>query len=167
MRTQILALCVLAVGCSKHAAGPPETKDEAGARAVAEKLAAPGADLAALSKELRPTSADYAAVYEPAFAAELEKMYTPVWDSGQLVIGHHPGQTQVLLRIATAEEFKAGAAKGFPGGYRKVAEKLQPGVTLYAFDFVEPGKTLGMAYDGLVKVNGHFRIIPKPWRAVR
>ena len=30
---------------------------------------------------------------------------------------------------------------------------------------VKPGETLGMAFDGLAFVNGHWRIFPKPWRA--
>ncbi len=166
MRVAALAL-VVAAGCSKAAGGPPELLDEAGARAVVEKLLQPNVDLMALSKELRPTSEEYAAVYEPAFAAELDKMYAPAWDAGQIVITHNPGQSKVLLHAATAQQLQAGQGEGFPGGYRKVADKLRPGVVLYAFKFVEPGKTLGMAYDGLVKVNGHFRIIPKPWRAVR
>jgi hypothetical protein len=37
---------------------------------------------------------------------------------------------------------------------------------IYRFKFVEPGKDLGMAFDGLIYVNGHWRIFPKPWRAL-
>lgn len=32
---------------------------------------------------------------------------------------------------------------------------------------LEPGQTLGMAFDGLVHVNGHWRLFPKPWKALR
>jgi len=48
-----------------------------------------------------------------------------------------------------------------------VAAHLKPGLRIYAFKFVEPGQSLGMAYDGLVRVNGQWRIMPKPWRALR
>ena len=42
--------------------------------------------------------------------------------------------------------------------------KLKPGVVLYRWKFVKPGSTIGMAYDGLAHVNGHWVFIPKPWR---
>ena len=37
----------------------------------------------------------------------------------------------------------------FGGGYAKLASHLAPGVVLYRFKFVEPGRDLGMAFDGL------------------
>jgi hypothetical protein len=33
--------------------------------------------------------------------------------------------------------------------------------------FVKPGETIGMAYDGLVFVNGHWAWFPKAWHALR
>ena len=38
-------------------------------------------------------------------------------------------------------------------------------MTLFRFKFVKAGETIGMAFDGLAFVNGHWRIFPKPWRA--
>ena len=32
--------------------------------------------------------------------------------------------------------------------------------------FVEPGKEQGNSYDGLTYVNGHWILIPKPWRGL-
>ena len=45
-----------------------------------------------------------------------------------------------------------------------MAAQIKPGLKVYRFKFVEPGEDLGMAFDGLVNVNGHWRIFPKPWR---
>lgn len=145
----------------------PGTAD--GAKALLAKFVAEGADAEALTGALRPTSADYAAVFTGEAAKKAEAAYAPAWDAGQLVVRPKPGQTEVLLFEATTDQIKAGdeAAKDFPGGYAGVAEQLQPGVTLYRFKFVEPGKTLGMAYDGLTHVNGRWAIFPKPWRALR
>lgn len=141
--------------------------NEADAKAFLAKYLATGADHAALSKELRPTAADYAAVYEADFAKKLEALYTPAWDAGVLILAPKEGQTELLLASATSADLKAWnkAAQEFPGGYRQIADKLKDGVTLYRFKFVKPGETIGMAFDGLVYVNGHWRIIPKPWRA--
>jgi hypothetical protein len=141
---------------------------EAGATSLLNEFVKPGANHAALSKQLRPTAADYAAVFEPDLAAKMEPMYGPAWDAGQLVIAPKAGQSEVKVVSATSEQLKsgAGAALDFPGGWKDAATKLKPGLKIYRFKFVEPGKDLGMAFDGLVYVNGNWRIFPKPWRAM-
>jgi cytochrome c556 len=139
---------------------------EGAATALLKKFLAPTADRATLTKELRPTSEDYAKVFTADFAQKLEAAQKPLWDSAP-VIGPKEGQTELTVAKATTEDFQKGtaAAKEFPGGYAKIGDKLQPGVTLFRFKFVKPGETLGMAFDGLAFVNGHWRIFPKPWRA--
>jgi hypothetical protein len=139
------------------------------AKSLLERFVKPGADHATLSKALRPTKADYDAVFLPDASARLQAAFEPAWNGGGLVLKGKPGQTSVLVWGATAEDIKAwrGAARDrFPGGYQKVAPHLRPGVTLYAFKFVVPGATLGMAFDGLAYVNGRWCIFPKPFRAL-
>jgi hypothetical protein len=128
----------------------------------------PGADHAALTKPLRPTKADLEAIFEADLADKADKMYGPAWDSGELVVAPKTGQTEVKVFSATSEEIKSGTggAAELPGGWKDVAGKLKPGVRIYRFKFVEPGKDSGMAFDGLVYVNGNWRIVPKPWRAL-
>ena len=147
-------------------AAPTHAATEDGAKALLAEFVKPGADHAALSKNLRPSQADYAAVFEPDLAAKAEAVYGPAWDGGQMVIAPKAGQTEVKVFSATSDELKSwsGGAAEFPGGYKDVAAQIKPGVKLYRFKFVEPGQDLGMAYDGLVNVNGHWRIFPKPWR---
>jgi hypothetical protein len=140
---------------------------EAGARSLLGEFLKPGANHATLSKQLRPAKEDYAAVFVGDLAAKAESTYSPMWDQGQAVIAPKAGQTELLLSSATSEEIKnwtGKAATDFPGGYQKVGASLKPGLTLYRFKFVEPGKDLGMAFDGLVYVNNQWRIFPKPWR---
>jgi hypothetical protein len=72
----------------------------------------------------------------------------------------------VLVDAATLAELKAGTAKDFPSGYKLVASHLIGTSRIYRFRFVEPGKELGNAYDGLTHINGHWVLIPKPWRAL-
>jgi hypothetical protein len=141
---------------------------EDGAKAMLAEFVKPGADHAALTKALRPTKADYDAVFMPDLAAKAETVYGPAWDGGQLVVTPKEGQTQVLLFSATSDELKSGTggADQFPGGWKQVGAQLKPGVKFYGFKFVEPGKTLGMAYDGLAYVNGNWRVFPKPWRVM-
>jgi hypothetical protein len=148
------------------AAGAGGTLAEAQARL--KEFVQPGADYAALSVKLRPTQQDYGAVFKPEAAAKLMASYDPAWEQKLIVVKPKPGQTAVLVWGATSEEiqgWQGNARDHFPGGYQNVAPHLKPGVTLYAFKFVEPGKTLGMAYDGLAFVNGQWRLFPKPFRA--
>lgn len=139
---------------------------EEGAKALLAEFVKPGADHAALSRQLRPTADDYKAVFEPELAAKAESGYGPAWDAGQLVVAPKAGQTEVKVFSATSDELKSwsGSAAEFPGGWKDVAAQIKPGLRVYRFKFVEPGEDLGMAYEGLVHVNGHWRIFPKPWR---
>ena len=158
-----------AAGGSPAAASKSYPGTDDGAKALLDEFVKPGADAAALSKPLRPSKADYDAVFEPDLAAKANAAYTPAWDAGEMVVAPKPGQTQVLLSSATSEDLKAwtGGADAFPGGWKDVGAHLKPGVKFYRFKFVEPGSDTGMAYDGLAHVNGNWRIFPKPWRLLR
>lgn len=153
-------------GATSSAKSYPGTEE--GAKAMLAEFVKPGADHAALSKTLRPTKADYDAVFTPELAAKADAVYGPAWDGGQLVVAPKAGQTEVLVFSATSDELQSGSggAAQFPGGWQQVGAQLKPGVKFYAFKFVEPGKDLGMAYDGLAHVNGNWRIFPKPWRVM-
>jgi hypothetical protein len=164
--TLVVAAVAALLGCA-----PAEAADRsAEARTLLQAFVKPGADTAALSQRLRPAKADYDAVFLPDASARLQAAYDPAWSSGSLVVQGKPGQTSVLVWSATSEDIKAwspAARDRFPGGYQKVAPHLRPGVTLYSFKFVEPGETLGMAFDGLAYVNGRWCIFPKPFRVLQ
>jgi hypothetical protein len=160
-----LAIC-FALSAQGNAAEFPGT--EAGATSLLKEFVKPGADHAALSKQLRPTTADYAAVFEADVSAKVESLYAPAWDAGQMVVAPKAGQSEIKIFSATSDELKSwtGAAAEFPGGWKQAAPKLKPGLKIYRFKFVEPGQDLGMAFDGLIHINGQWRIFPKPWRAM-
>lgn len=149
-------------------AAPAAGSAYAGTREGAEKLLRdlmqPGAD-PALTRSLQPRPEDYAAVFEGEVARKQEEGYKALWASVPPVAPKE-GQTELLLASATSDELRSGAeaAKEFPGGYAQVAPHLKPGLTWYRFKFVKPGEELGMAFDGLVFVNGHWALFPKPWR---
>ena len=128
----------------------------------------PGADTAALSKQLRPTSADYKSLFDAATAVKLDAVYSKEWDRGSFVVTPAQGQTEVKVVSATVADFKAATpkTKDFPGGYTKIASHFIGAGTIYRFHFVEPGKEAGNSYDGLTYVNGHWALIPKPWRGL-
>lgn len=160
------ALAVLGGATLLSAETFPGTDD--GATKLAKEFLKPGADCAALSKQLRPTTADYAAVFDGDFGSKVAAAWNPAWDAGQMVMAPKPGQTQVKVSSASTEELKAGSgqAQELAGGWKEVAPKMKPGLKVYRFHFLEPGKTAGMSFDGLIYVNGNWRVFPKPWRAL-
>jgi hypothetical protein len=140
----------------------------AGAKALVSEFVKPGIDAAALTKQLRPTTADYKAIFDASAATRIDATYSPEWDRGTFVVAARPGQTEVKLSAATVADLKANndKAKDFPSGYVKLASHLVGNTTLYRFRFVEPGQEQGNAYDGLAYVNGHWVLVPKPWRGL-
>ncbi|MEP7124139.1 MAG: hypothetical protein ABJE95_24645 [Byssovorax sp.] len=165
----LLALSIAAVGCKKavvitHPAFPG-TAD--GAKALLAEFVKPGANLAPLTQGLRAEPADYAAVFTPDAAAKIQKVMETAWTNGQfLVRPAHPNQTEMLVLSATTDELKAGSPN-CPGGYKDAAPQMTAGLTVYCFKFVEPGSKTGTAFDGLIFVNGHWAIFPKPWFALK
>lgn len=167
-RRAVLAIlglaCVTALAPAAHADGFPPTLE--GARAVVAQFAAdsPGDRRAAMAR-LRPTAADYRAVYREPRASKLEAAHKSLWDSGQ-TIGGKAGQTELQVVLTRTDDLIDGkpVANEFPGGYAQVAADLMRGLPIVRFRYVEPGKTSGMAFDGLVHVNGRWVLIPAPWR---
>jgi hypothetical protein len=140
---------------------------EEGARALLKSFLSPSVDAVAMSAALRPTSADYDAYFVGAAAARAREGYTPAWDAGQVRVRAKAGQTEVLIWAASTDDLRAGKTGAhFPGGYKQVGASLAPGHTVYAFKFVRPNETVGMAYNGLVHLNGRWVIFPKPWRVL-
>jgi len=151
----------------KPAAGPPQPPgNQTGAKELLAAFVKPGADLKSLSAALKPDTADYAAVFTADFAAKVETSHAALWATNP-ELGPKEGQTEVLLDAVTSADIKgwtANAADVLPGGYEGIKDKFKDGLLVYRFKFVKPGETLGMAFDGLIHVNGKWRIFPKPWR---
>lgn len=134
-----------------------------------QKFVAPGANVGALTANLRPSPADLHAIFSPQLASALEQAYAPLWNSGQPLVTPVPNQTQVRLRAsATTDEIIGwtGAAQQLPGGYRQLGQNLKPGFTMHCFEFFTPGESRELAFTGLVYVNDHWVLCPTPWNAL-
>jgi hypothetical protein len=142
--------------------------NEEGAQALLRQFVAPDADHAALTRSLRPTSSDYKTLFDAPTAAKIEAAQAKDWNSGKAIIKPKANQTEVKIWSATGADIASGKgnAKEFPGGYKKLGKHLAAAVTFFRFKFVETGKEVGTAYDGLAFVNGHWVIAPKPWKAI-
>jgi hypothetical protein len=142
--------------------------DEAGAVALVKALNDGKTDGVALTKALRPDSADFKAIFVADAASKAETAYKKLWDAPDFgAIKGKPEQTEALVDKATTDDviaWNANANNILPGGYEEVKTKFNKGLPLYRFKFVKPGEKLGMAYDGLIYVNGHWVFVPKPWK---
>ena len=151
-----------AAATAKAAGKFPATR--AGAAQLLGRFLKPGADFAALTEELKPAAADYAAVYKKPFADRLRATQGLMWGGGP-VIRPDKGQTELKLVFTTTDRLKTDSAvrSQFPGGYADVVEQMQRDIPIVAFKFVAPGSSSGRAFDGLVYVNGRWVFMPKPW----
>ncbi|MCW2307296.1 hypothetical protein [Rhodobium gokarnense] len=166
-RAKLIALVAVIAWLAIAAVGAKAADvTEADARALLTRFLDPAADRASLTGELQPFTEDYAAAYKEPVATRLEQIYANLWGTG-VAIGPKPGQTELLVTFATTDQLIAGepVLAEFPGGYKAVLPHLKPGNAIVRFKFVEPGETIGMAFDGLIHVNGHWVLIPKPWLA--
>jgi hypothetical protein len=133
-------------------------------RMLLEQFLEPTADHGALTLALSPTPEDVRAVYAEPLAGKLIEAYQRLFAPGA-AIRPKPRQTELLSIFATTGALKRGdpVLDEFPGGYRDVLEYVVGDVPIMRFKFVEPGETLGLAFDGLILVNGHWVFMPKPW----
>lgn len=142
---------------------------ERGARAVAAQfLANSGVDQSAAMKKLRPTQADYLAVYKEPVAGALEAENDRLWEKGE-TLRVSAQRSEILMIVVPTDALIDGkpVLSEFPGGYRRVLPHLKRGIPIARFKYVEPGKTTGLAVDGLVHVNGRWVFMPKPWTVVK
>jgi hypothetical protein len=126
------------------------------------------AERSALTLSLKATPEDYVAVWGAEFGPAVQAQLDALWASGKLRPGPWgPEQTETVIVSATKEEFDGwtGSAGKFPKGYKRIREFLQPGTKIFMFKYVRPGEPGGTSFDGLVHVNGRWRLMPKPYRA--
>jgi hypothetical protein len=163
-----LMIATALLGACKKADSNPNEGKGAQAKEMLAGFVKPGADAAALSNTLRPKAGDYEAVFVGDAAAKMKAGLEPLWDSGKLVIKPAADQSEISVVGAAQGELAhgEGAAQACPGGYKDIAAKIQPKIVVYCAKFVKAGEKHGMNVDGLVFVNGHWAIFPKPWKII-
>lgn len=118
-------------------------------------------------EKLQPRDGDYDRVFTDDVVARAREGWAHFWANPPRSLAK-PGQTDALVFAAPSEKFLGDNefSHEFPGGYRKIANKLKPGNVWVRFKYVVPGETTGMAYDGLVYLDDHWAWFPKPWRVL-
>ena len=159
----------MGVSSAAQVSGPPEPLAVAitQARLLLEPFLRPGAAYEQLAAQLRPQPGDYAKVFEAAYAGVAQEAYERIWDEMKPVPRPNAGQRELLLAGASSEQIRdEGAPGAFPGGFDRVRHTLRPGHVWLCWKFVKQGERLGMAFDGLVRVEDHWAWFPKTWRVL-
>lgn len=83
-----------------------------------------------------------------------------------------PSRTEIVVHGATTEEIAAYspgsvAHSEFPGGAQQAAQSiLQPGLTFYEIELLEPGKDQGMKYHLFYHDGKDWKMLGPVWRAL-
>lgn len=120
-----------------------------------------------LTAHLRPRPEDYARAFLPQYAEAARTAFEAIWAEPPRISSALPG-SELKLNIAPAGMLADDNALSwrFPGGYRSVAPLLNPHRVWVAWKLIPPGKSAGMAYDGLVWLDDHWAWFPKPYRVL-
>ena len=122
------------------------------------------------TNSLRPSLEDFKAVFLNENFAKKEYLYHKRLLRSVYVIIKPllAEQTETIIWKTNVEELKlyTGQAIYFPGGYKEIAEELNPSLAYYRLKFVEPGRQTGSGFDMFVYVNGKWLFFPRPWSMV-
>ncbi|MEO7331619.1 MAG: hypothetical protein ABI193_23795 [Minicystis sp.] len=145
----------------------PGTQD--GAAAVVRELVKPGGYAISVFRALRPDPEDYSVVFTPDVAIGVRTELDPIFDLGNMSMKMGPELTELQIAGVRTEDLRAGTGKAetCPSAWKWASRHMRPGVVMYCFKLVKPGETEGQVRDGLIYVNGHWAIFPKPFQAIR
>jgi hypothetical protein len=117
---------------------------------------------------MRPRPGDAELVFVPQAAKAAAEAYEKLWTATPPRITRASSASRITCHLAPAGMLSEPnlLSREFPGGWRAVASLLQPQRVWAAWKVLEPGKTAGMAYDGLVWVDDRWIWYPKPYRVL-
>jgi hypothetical protein len=140
-----------------------------GAAAVVREMVKPGGYAISVFRSLRPDPEDYAVVFTPDVAAGVRTELDPIFDLNNMSMKMGPELTELQIVGVRPEELRAGTGQAAlcPSAWKWASRHMKPGVVMYCFKLVKPGESEGQARDGLIYVNGHWAIFPKPFQAMR
>ena len=135
------------------------------------------ATAAALTKAFFPDDASLAKAIKDANAipkvAAMHAKFSSAPDADiARMFATDPGRTEIVVHGATTEEIAAYAPGSvahseFPGGAQQAAQSiLQPGLTFYEVELLEPGKDQGMKYHLFYHDGQDWKTLGPVWRAL-
>lgn len=116
---------------------------------------------------LAPTEAACAAAFRADVAPAVADAYDRLWQTPPTV---NPGVSRRLIaaHACPAERFVEDDphTRAFPGGWRAAAPFLAPGRVWIRWRYHAPGRTSGLAFDGLTRIDDDWYWFPHPHRVL-
>ncbi len=136
---------------------------------LASLLTAGLSDTEAMARSLRPRPGDAAKVFRADVADRIAQDQAALWEQGSARIQVQSDQTRIRVNVSPAGMLSQDSplSQPFPGGYKALAEYLEPSRIWATWVHHAPGRDQGMRYDGLVWVDDHWAWFPKPWRSLK
>lgn len=115
--------------------------------------------------ELVPRDADFERVFVAEVAIRMRARYAAFWASPPNLRIDRTKST-IDVYVALSQAFLTGdvTTRHFPGGYADLAPSLQPELPWVAWRYRTPTESLGLLFDGLVRIDERWVWFPKPWR---
>ena len=137
-------------------------------RRFIEQFMSPDVDKAALTETLFPTPEEVRMVFAEPVASRLIQWYDEIMYPGNIAIEPKPEQTQIISFFTTINDLKEfpSVRDEFPGGYEGILDYFKTDAPIGAFKFVREGLSYGTSISGLIFINDHWVIMPKPWRGL-
>lgn len=116
---------------------------------------------------LAPDEADCAAAFRADLAPAIAAAYAALWRTPP-AITPGPDRRQLTLTACPAERFAHDDphTRNFPGGWRHAAPYLRPGRVWIRWRYHAPGRTSGLAFDGLTRIADRWIWFPHPHRVI-
>ena len=144
---------------------------EADARRLVQGLLETGNDRLAAVQALRPHRDDYRSVFVGDQADLAEAGYREFWEERLTAFPPVSETTDIRLWRTTSDRLQSAdaspAASPFSSRWRDVAPHLQQGLEIWAFEVTASGDGSRVSTQGLIYINGHWVLIPKPWKVLQ
>jgi hypothetical protein len=123
----------------------------------------------AAARQLRPQPDDYPKIFVPAAVDAARSRYEAFWDEPLELRYPSSPRARILTQVAPAGMLADDneLSWAFPGGYRSIARHLVPERIWVTWKYLTPGRSSGLAYDGLVWCDDHWAWLPRPYRVLR
>ncbi len=120
-------------------------------------------------KQLIPTETDYQKVFADSAIEIALAGYRNLWKSSRSIKRPSSDQTEILCHLAPAGMLQTDnvLSAPFPGGYRAIAQHLNPHRIWASWQYRIPGQPSGLSFNGLVWLGDRWVWFPKPYRILR
>ena len=141
---------------------------EGPAAEIVNAILQPDADLKAVLISLKPADEDVKALFPKPMAAKLIGLYEKLFGSQLTNEDFPPPPYDVNVNFSTTFGLADDPImlRQISNGFKDVLDKFQLDAPFGTFEILFPEAEDSMRLDGLIRINGHWVLMPRPYRAL-